>query len=348
MTSLFRSRLLALAVLPALMACNHKELCFDHDSHAPRFATNVTIEHSLEWEQPYENRTDWALNWPGLGLAFGYDDLRPAIPEGIRMKAFNVGGTRIETNLSPAGQEIYLPPGENSLLFYNNDTEYIVFNDMGSYEEASATTRSRYRSSYSGNPYYAPARSGGEDEETVNAPDILSGYYTDSYVQNRDTRPQQLCVTMHPLVFTYVVRYRFEKGYEYVALARGALAGMARSVYLHNGRTSAKAVTVLFDCTLESWGIQAIVKSFGIPDFPNPSYSRGSNDFALTLEVKLRNSKILNFHFNITEQMSIHPHGGVITVDGIKISEYDGATGGSGFDVDVDDWGEFEDVTIDF
>ena len=62
----------------------------------------------------------------------------------------------------------------------------------------------------------------------------------------------------------------------------------------------------------------------------------------------LKNGKIVNFNFNITDQMLKQPHGGVITVDGIKISDSDGSSGGSGFDVSVDGWGEFEDVTIDF
>lgn len=330
-----------------LVSCNHKDLCFNHEEHAPRYATNIAIDYAFDWEQPYDGQTDWLSDWPQLGLGVSYDYFRPTLPEGVRMKAFNADGSRIETNMPPHGEETYLTPGDNSLLFYNNDTEYIIFNDLGSYEEASATTRSRYRSTYSGNPQYLPVRSKG-DEQTVAAPDVLFGHYIDSYIQNRDTKPQQLDFTMHPLVFTYVIRYRFAEGYDYVSLARGALAGMAASVYLHNGRTSDEAVTVLFDCTLETWGIQAVVRSFGIPDFPNPSYSRGDSDFGLTLEVMLKNGNIVDFHFNITEQMLIQPHGGVITVDGIKIAPDQGSSGGSGFDVSVDGWGEFEDVTIDF
>lgn len=345
---------MAVASLLALTSCDHKELCFDHDQHVPRYATNVVIDYALDWEQPYDGLTDWQGRWDELGTGFGYDVLRPQVPEGVRMKAYNAGGTRIETNLPATGDEVYLPPGDNSLLFYNNDTEFIVFNDLGSYEEASATTRSRYRSSYTGNPFYRPLRRPASTEGsktgeiTVAAPDVLFGHYIDRYVQNSGMSAQQLDITMHPLVFTYVVRYLFDEGFEYVALARGALAGMAGSVYLHNGRTSDQAVTVLYDCTLQPWGVEAEVHSFGIPDFPNPSYSRGDGDFALSLEVRLTNGKILDFNFNVTEQMLDQPHGGVITVSGIKVDKDTGSTGGSGFDVDVDGWGEFEDVTIEF
>ena len=337
-----------LTILPSISSCVHKDICFDHPEHASRYATDVSISYDLQWEEPYENRTDWISSWSGLGLGFGYDALRPTVPEGVRMKAYNADGANIETNMPSTGQETYLTPGENSLLFYNNDTQYIVFNDMGSYYEASATTRSRSRSTYTGNPCYMPSRDDGKGETTVATPDVLFGHFTDSYFQDRVTTPQSLYITMKPLVFTYVIRYLFDKGYDYVALARGAMAGMAGSVYLHNGRTSDKAVTLLYDCTLETWGVMAEVRSFGIPGFPNPSYSRGDSDFGLTLEVMLKNGKIVNFNFNITDQMLKQPHGGVITVDGIKISDSDGSSGGSGFDVSVDGWGEFEDVTIDF
>lgn len=341
----YRLPLATAAMTLALASCNHKDLYFDGEE---RYASEVAIDYALDWEQPYDGKTDWPAKWPSLNLVYSYDDLRPGVPEGVRMKAFNTDGTIIETNMPATGEETYLPPGENSLLFYNNDTEFIVFNDMGSYKEASATTRSRYRPTYNGNPQYLPTGSGRVDELTVAAPDVLFGHYIDSYTQHRDTKPQQLGFTMRPLVFTYIVRYLFKEGYDYVTLARGALAGMARGVYLHNGHTSDQAVTVLYDCTLEPWGVQAVVRSFGIPDFPNPSYSRGDHDFGLTLETMLKNGKIVNFHFNITDQMSMQPHGGVITVDGIKITPGQGGSGGSGFDVDVDEWGEFEDVDIDF
>lgn len=335
------------AAMMMLTSCNHKELCFDHDGHVPSYMTDVRVSYDYNWEQPYDGLTDWRADWSSLGFDFGYDSLLPVKPEGIRMSAYNADGTRLETNMSADGEPVYLAPGENSLLFYNNDTEYIIFNDMGSYDEASATTRGRSRSSYKGNPYYVPQSGGKNNETTVSAPDVLFGHYIDSYYQNSNMHPQTLDITMHPLVFTYMIKYEFSHGYEYVALARGALSGMAGSVYLHNGRTSDKAVTILYDCVLKPWGIQAEVKSFGIPDFPNPSYSRGDSDFAVTLEVRLKNGKILNFYFNVTDQMRNQPHGGVIKVEGINISDSEGSGDSSGFDVSVDDWGEYEDVPVE-
>jgi hypothetical protein len=36
----------------------------------------------------------------------------------------------------------------------------------------------------------------------------------------------------------------------------------------------------------------------------------------------------------------------VITVDGVEISDEDGKTGGSMFNVDVDGWGDYTDVVL--
>ena len=155
-------------------------------------------------------------------------------------------------------------------------------------------------------------------------------------------------VTMHPLVFKYLVRYEFSKGLEYVKLTRGALSGMAASVYLNSGYTSKETATLLYDCTMEPWGAQVIITSFGVPDYPNGFYSqtRAPHSNALNLEVRLKNGIIKNFNFDVTEQINNQPQGGVIVVSGIEISDEDGKQGSSGFDVGVEGWGEFEDVVI--
>lgn len=90
--------------------------------------------------------------------------------------------------------------------------------------------------------------------------------------------PTELPVTLRPLVYTYMIRYEFESGQQYVALARGALAGMAETVYLNDGHTGETAATVMFDCTLEDYGAEALVQSFGVPDYPGEHYGRNGTD----------------------------------------------------------------------
>lgn len=333
----------------ALSSCQHKELCFDHYVHAPKSDIRISAEYEQDWEYMCEDgATDWKT-YPDWESSFGmkYDDLRPGIPEGLRVQVYNEDGTSEILNIAPEGEVTRIRPGEHSILFYNNDTEYIVFDQMQSYSLARATTRTRSRSTYSGNPFVEDAEAG--SEPTVNQPDMLYGSYIGSYQVERTKEPVDLSVVMHPLVFTYLVRYEFSHGLEYVALARGALSGMAEAVWLNSGTTTDEAVTVLFDCTVEDFGTQAAVKTFGIPGYPKENYSptKAGGAYALNLEVRMKNGKIKSFDFDVTDQVALQPQGGVIVVGGIEISDEEGEEGGSGFEANVDDWGEYEDVELE-
>lgn len=46
-------------MLMLLLSCEHKELCFDHDLHAPKSYVRVETEYEKEWQYTYENGTDW-------------------------------------------------------------------------------------------------------------------------------------------------------------------------------------------------------------------------------------------------------------------------------------------------
>ena len=124
---------------------------------------------------------------------------------------------------------------------------------------------------------------------------------------------------------------------------------MARSVLLYNGNTSEEAATILYDCEITDYGVRATVNSFGAPGYPHGNYpTRGEaeNRHSLNLEVLMRNGSMITFDFDVTDQVQAQPHGGVIVVSGIKVKETDGTQGSGGFDVDVNDWGPYEDIDL--
>lgn len=41
---------LVVATMTSLSSCDHKELCFDHNAHAPRFQVHVSANYQQEWE----------------------------------------------------------------------------------------------------------------------------------------------------------------------------------------------------------------------------------------------------------------------------------------------------------
>ncbi len=324
------------ATLLLLGGCR-KDLCYDHPDHAFSVQVNLTATWEQEWERSYQ--TDWQSVW-NPAWPQRYDDLRPDVPTGIRARIYTGGTAENEGNLSPEGGRLYMNEGTHDLLFYNNDTEYIVFNDIATLASASATTRSLTRGAFE-------ALHAGE--RTVNQPDMLYGAYMEEYTAEKTLAPTELPVTLRPLVYTYMIRYEFESGQQYVALARGALAGMAETVYLNDGHTGETAATVMFDCTLEDYGAEALVQSFGVPDYPGEHYGRNGTDgrrYSLNLEVRMVNGKFKTFEFDVTDQVKGQPRGGVIVVSGLSISNDEGLEGGGSFDVDVDGWGEWVDIPL--
>lgn len=319
-------------------ACEHKDLCLNHRDHAHKYHIKVVADYRYDWEECLGG-TDWKTSWPENYLP--YDDLRPGTPSGIRVVNFNESGNYNLHNISSTGGVINLYEGKNNLLFYNNDTEYIVFSSFDNMATTRATTRVRTRTYSEGNE---PTD---EDEPTLTPPDMLYANYYDGYVAEKVVDPTEVHVTLQPLVFTYKVRYEFKAGLQYVSMARGSLSGMAASVLLVSGETSEDAATLLYDCEMTDFGARALVNSFGVPAFPHPNYpTREGGKNILVLEVLLRNNTRHTFTLDVTDQVKKQPHGGVIVFKDIEITEEEGKQGSGGFDVSVDDWNDYVEIDL--
>jgi hypothetical protein len=342
-------------MLLLLCSCRQHDLCFEHTQS---YAIQTKFSYQLVWHENYDGyadiediNLDWMDKMP-MELAEISRSSEPTEPEGMRVIVLSDGERRAMYNVNPFGGAVSMEPGEYSLLFYNNDTENIIFSeDYSMAETMTATTRTRTRVTYRGNPYVED-----DDEHTVSEPDVLFCKYVDSFSPEDFGYDNTMELDMRPVVFTYLVSFKFASGFEYVALARGALAGMAESVYLIDGTTTENTATILFDCNLSDNCVVAQVKSFGIPGYIPESGVNvektlvrddgGQRSYGLTLEIRLKNGSLKTFNFDVTDQVALQPNGGVITVDGVEISAEDGKMGGSMFNVEVDDWGEYTDVTL--
>lgn len=129
-------------------------------------------------------------------------------------------------------------------------------------------------------------------------------------------------------------------------MARGALSGMAQSVYLQNGSTGSQVATVLFECELKEYGVEVQLSSFGVPDTPGDHYTRQGGGAAEPQPGgDAQKRKLKTFDFDVTDQLASQPRGGVITVSGLTVTD-DEAGGDAGFQVEVDDWGPYEDIVL--
>lgn len=320
-----------------LTSCVH-ELCYDHYR---------TVEVGLTWE--YEWERDYGMNhfgtWDAEFHGFNYDYLRPERPEWVNLIRFSDNQAQYEHFLTAEGGDVIVDAGDGqSFLLYNGDTEYIILSDVASAPNARASATGRSRASLS------VIKGVHADARTTNPPDVIYSAFVENVpsVELHERKP--LAIKMQPLVYTYVVRYEFEHGLEHVALARGALGGMAESVYLRNGTTSDNTSIVLYDCEIKPYGCEAHVRSFGVPGFPDSYYGQRvaksrPNEFMLNLEVCLKNGKNIEFDFDISDQIVNQPRGGVIKVSGIRIEDEE-STYDSGFSVGIDNWGEREDIDL--
>ncbi|MDE6535338.1 MAG: DUF5119 domain-containing protein [Muribaculaceae bacterium] len=330
--------ILGLVMLPILSACR-KDLCYNH---------YAAIDFQLNWEQEWER--DYGAkhpeNWDASKFdGTTYDALRPERPEWVSIIEYSDEENPEERFLNNKGGEVIIDgSSRKSFLLYNGDTEYIVISDIASLTEARATATSRSRSSIA----YINERH--PNVRSMNPPDVLYAAYLEDVPEVKFHELCHLPVKMQPLVYTYVIRYEFESGQEHISQARGALGGMAESVYLRNGVTSEESAIILYDCKVTSYGCEARVRTFGVPGFPDIYYGRAAGEaaprpFSLNLEVLMFNGKTKEFNFDISDQIANQPRGGVIVVKDLKINDED-ALHGSGFQAEVDGWGKHEVVDL--
>lgn len=331
-----------MVILPMLVSCR-QELCYDHFP---------TLEVMFDWETEWER--DYGMNhpksWDAEYYGYNYDDIRPELPEWVNMIRYFEDGSHEEHYLSLEGGKYTVEVGrESSMLLYNGDTEYVVVSDVASLSEARAMATTRTRAGAAMQPLY-DAHKG---SRTTNPPDVIYSAYIGEVpgIYNHENRFYG--VKMQPLVYTYIIMYEFEYGIHNVALARGAIGGMAEAVYLRTGVTSEETSIILFDCDINSHGCIAKVHSFGAPGFPDVYYGRSTTDtrerkYTLNLEVRLRNGKTVDFNYDVTDQMKDQPRGGIIKIKGLRIED-DPDPPSSAFEVEVTDWddnGEIVDIPI--
>lgn len=319
-------------VLTVLTGCR-KDLCYDHSKEVD---LHLEVTYSLDWHLPWDE--NWYDNWPAEWTV-DWDRMLPRLPEGVRLHVFDYHDKNpiSSHNLEHHGGRVAINGGRYDMLLYNNDTEGIMFENMNAVNEAIATTRTRTRSVHYSNKY--------PGDVTAGVPDMLfAAYLPEKELAKRvdgETAYTKMKVEMTPRTWTYLIRYEFTSGLEYVAEAQAYLSGMAGGVSLKDGRTiDSKVVTLLLDCDKRDYGVETIARSFGRP--------ATATAHRLVLELKLMSGKVKMVEFDVSDQVRRQPQGGVIVVDGITVTKEEGEKpdNGSGFDGDVNDWDENEDVDV--
>jgi hypothetical protein len=86
--------------------------------------------------------------------------------------------------------------------------------------------------------------------------------------EDEETTYARMKVELAPRTWTYLIRYEFISGREYVSEARAYLSGMAGKVSLKDGHTdNDKVVTLLLDCYTCDYGVETIADAIELSDY---------------------------------------------------------------------------------
>jgi hypothetical protein len=323
---------------------------------------------------------DWQTRWQYLWDESLYGPVGYTMPTGVRANVYSINqiNQRVKyttRNLPKNGGQVSLATNSlYDLMFFNNDTEYILFStDDSSYFYA--TTRSNVRTA-----------SPSEEFAHFNQPDQLFGTYLhDLYVTDDPDDYEKVVkedgtvyyvyeieATLEPYTYIYLCQVillnnKDESGLRITGAEEIAVSGLSGGMDLFTRTTNASNIVAISqedvkplqedrNLTLPD-GTQtkgdifgARIMTWGLPGV-NPMErlsTRGEieldNPVTMYIGLKLRNGSTYVMEKDITDQLKQYPAGGIVTIV-IDSSEIpDDVIGekpkpGGGFDASVDEWG---------
>ena len=320
----------------------HKEDLNDTELESP-YRLNVNFEYLQEWE--FNSEYNWNENWQEVDIQNSYDSYRPNKPEGIAVILFNEHNGNYtfarELHISANGGDFSVDASTRAILFMNDDSDYIIINNLGTPQTTIASTGNHMNTTF--NDFH-------RGERSVKQPDFFYSAFVEITEDQIKQGNVQNNIVLSPQVYSYIIKYPILKNCEYVVSVSGAFAGMASNVNVKDGSTTTETkARYIFDSELTNYGVIAKVNTFGVPALEGNINSKASSEYKgqydIRMELKLSNGKKVTFDYDVTEQVSQQPRGGVIIIPGVEISD-DLVKDGSGFQPDIDDWGDNTDIPL--
>jgi len=251
------------------------------------------------------------------------------VPEGVRVIFYPVDGSLPYIfNLKPTGSTVYVPSGEYNVLFFNNDTEYLWFQNGGSFSKIEAYTSILLK---------AGKTKGFPQQNVVNMPDLFYTYRLNNYrVSEGSLATAAIEAIPHAKVYTMGILIKII-GLKNVSSATGYLSGVAGSYFPGMDSVPETSSAIAFDFGQKnSQYISATARTFGLSG-TQPQ----ENIFRLILT--LTNGDTKTCDFNITDLLKIDlSQKMVLSIpDSIVVEDVSGNTG-SGFNATVEGWDETE------
>lgn len=344
---------LLLLVVSTFTSCTRKDLFLRIDQSEIRININ-DIRLDMLWGIDWE--TQLLYNWDDeIHGRLGYTE-----PEWIRATIYDLNSSTFtrtgsfNRNFTRAGGRVSLTAGQwYDMLFYNADTEYIIFGQEDLNSDYMATTRSASMNVYT--------RATEEDAEQpsryhsdYNQPDELFGSFIDNMQISEDPDLYEHVIdslgnvvsvfnietVLQPYTFIYllqvvIVNNQDEKGARVLGGKGVTVTGLAQGVELFSRRTHSESVSVTSEdikptqsfknlelpngTTADCEIFASRILTWGLPDVtPLKERTKASSEVIdenfIGVGLVTRSGYVYNYNVDITEQMHERPTGGVITV----------------------------------
>lgn len=329
-------------------------------------AVNVDVMWQVNWE------TLWEYAWDVRTLGpLGYEE-----PQSMRLHSYGLDEqdkpiTHQSYNFLGRTGRLQVYAGFYNFLFFNNDSESILFSAASEFSDIEAYTRViskglqmsdivrtlRQKSETKADSGFDPS-----DDEVVLAPDGLFSLFErqvwiSDNIEDYDYIDGHYVFrvkgSLHPASFIYLIQITLVNNNGRVVGSAGgaAITGMTGRTNLNTGETSDVTVSVPFEVHINRQAnpdmLGARVVTLGIPGC-NP-YDAESVAAApevphyLVLSVAYSNGSYRNIRVDITEQVRALPTGGVIPLT-LDVDDFppdpEPGPGGGGFNALVKGWEE--------
>lgn len=320
-----------------LQSCARNDLCYDHP-------------HSL---------LQALMNWSKIPEHLGK-------PEGVRIAFFDIAtGKENVTYRGADGGKVVIHDAEFNMLVINSDTELILFENMSDFDLAEAYLDVRSRPTYRNSPgskgdtkngiYYGPestANDKTQKEKTIGQPDRFFATYSSRETTTHNATQMQDTIFATPESRVLFITLSIDvKGIKNAKECRASLSGAARSLHLASGKPMNNSGTIIFNLRKNGDKYAETIRAFGLAQSPEGTPTDELIQHIVTLEFLLVDNSVLVFEYNVEEQIdfgSIKPEITIpLVIEQIELPDVKPEGGGDGgFDTDIGDWGEEENIPI--
>ncbi len=326
--------------------------------------TDVNIE--LLWQEGWES--EWTFPWDSVSLGpLGY-----TTPGSTRLQLYALGQqgqtlSHNEYNFMGQRYQLDLFAGRYHFLFYNNDSEALLFDVGDDYSDIVSYTRTVSTGLKDASLVYTALQKADGDtkateqeEEPVSLmPDGLFSLYdcnrlitdkSEDYICEDGKYILRIEGDLYPSTYIYLIQVGLQNNLGRVVGSNGAaITGMADGVHLmsRESRPTTASIPMPMYMSREQDLLGAKVYSYGLPgcnpyDAQSLAQAPGSTH-SLVLSVSYVNGTYRNIRVDITDQVRARPLGGVISLL-LDVNDFppdeSGDRGGSGFDAFIGDWQE--------